>query len=174
MPIEKGGKDMKKILLAMPIVFAVIFGYAAVTSTACDMMFKSENPSGTVRLLGTAVVNPQGEELGFITDLASDSNEQVAFAVLLYGAYEDYGDGGRLVAVPFGALSCGDQNCALDHTKEQLASAPVFIAKSDLADQNIAENIYRYFGQHPYWTEEESVVIEYEGTQDFPRDFDVY
>lgn len=165
---------MKKIMLTMIVISALIFGYAVVSPSACEMMSISGDTSGTVRLLGAAVMNPRGEDLGSITDLVPDSNGQIAFAILLYGTYEDYPDGGRLVAVPFGALSCSDWNCALDNSKDQLDSAPVFISKSDLADENIAENIYRYFGQQPYWTDQESTAIEYEGAQDFPQDFDVY
>lgn len=42
---------------------------------------------------------------------------------------------------------------------ERLESAPRF-RLSDLAKQEWAEDVYRYFGQQPYWTEGGGAVTE--------------
>jgi hypothetical protein len=164
---------MRKMMLIMPLVFALVFGYGVVKSSAGEWM-SSEDEPGMAILIGAAVKNHEGEDLGFINDFVSDPYGRISFAILLHGTYEEYGDEGRRVAVPFAALSCGFQDCVLDSSKEQLDSAPVFISKSDLEDLRMAEDIYRYFGQQPYWTEEET--MEHEGMEDFPRpqDYDLF
>jgi hypothetical protein len=53
--------------------------------------------------------------------------------------------GGLFKAAPYG---CG----YLHISKEKLTTAPAF-QKSDLSTQREAEDIYRYFGQQPYWSE---------------------
>ena len=59
-----------------------------------------------------------------------------------------------MLAVPFGTLSCAGQDCTLDSSYEKLASSPVFISKDELTERKLADDIYRYFGVQPYWTEE--------------------
>ena len=61
----------------------------------------------------------------------------------------------RYIAVPFNALSLGlgREYFVLNTTRERLASAPSFNEKKDLSNRAFAENVYRYFGQQPYWTE---------------------
>jgi hypothetical protein len=58
------------------------------------------------------------------------------------------------VAVPFSALSCEGQKCILNASRETFDSAPTFVLEGDLAEQKLAEDIYRYFGLQPYWIEE--------------------
>jgi hypothetical protein len=59
------------------------------------------------------------------------------------------------VAVPFGTLSTrGEDVFVLNTTSEQLALAPGFDEFSDLNNSRWAGNVYRYFGQQPYWTEQ--------------------
>jgi hypothetical protein len=44
-----------------------------------------------------------------------------------------------------------------------LDSAPSFVWKEDLApEKKLAEDVYRYFGLQPYWTEEEATEHEFE------------
>ncbi len=64
------------------------------------------------------------------------------------------GIGGKLVAVPYSALSFDTvgKHLVLNASKEKLDSASAF-KRSDLADQKWAEDTYRFFGQQPYWTE---------------------
>ena len=139
---------MRKIILAAVLVLALIFGYAVAKSMAHEMMSKSGETS---ELLGTAVKNPQGEDLGTIADIVTGPEGRVAFVVLSYWVSDDTQ---KRVAVPFGALSCEEQNCVLNASKDTLDSAPTFVLEDDLTEPRLAEDIYRYFGVQPYWTEE--------------------
>jgi hypothetical protein len=42
----------------------------------------------------------------------------------------------------------------LDATREKLASAPAVEEKEESIDQGKAMEVYRYFGQTPYWVDE--------------------
>ena len=64
------------------------------------------------------------------------------------------GRGNSQVAVPFDELSMNANAFALDTTQKQLTSAPSFNELADMNNLRYAENVYKYFGQHPYWTEE--------------------
>ncbi|MFB3885167.1 MAG: PRC-barrel domain-containing protein [Thermodesulfobacteriota bacterium] len=96
-------------------------------------------------IIGTDVMNHQGEAFGKVNDFVIDTNGKVPFAVLSYGE--------KLVAIPFGTLtySTEGKHLVLDLSREKLDSAPTF-DKSVLADRKWIEDAYRYFGQTPYWT----------------------
>ncbi len=115
---------------------------------------------------GTVVKNQSGERLGAIRDVVVDSRGQVSFAIIGGGApsLETYplgaewlwglGIGEKSIAVPFAALNLDHPgNVLLNATREQLESAPAYQA-GDLSDTKRAENVYRFFGQQPYWSEE--------------------
>lgn len=146
---------MKSTLRAIGLALALIFGNAVANSMADGMMSRSAEASDTNDLLGAAVKDPQGGFLGIVTDFVKEPDGRVTFAILNFGKYEDYGEGGRMVAVPFDTLSCAGQDCRLDSSYENLTSAPVFISKDELTEWKLAEDIYRYFGVQPYWTEDE-------------------
>jgi hypothetical protein len=86
-----------------------------------------------------------------ITGIVPGPQGRVAFVVLNYWISDDTQ---RRVAVPFNALSCGEGTCVLNAGRDTLDSAPTFVLDDDLAEPNLAEDIYRYFGIRPYWTEE--------------------
>jgi hypothetical protein len=153
---RKEGEAMRRTVLAIALAFALIFGYAVARSMADEMTQKSVGTSDINNLLGASVKNSQGELLGIITDFVKEPDGRGSFAILNFGKYEDYGEGGRMVAVPFGTLSCAGHDCALNSSYENLASSPVFLSKDELTERKLAEDIYRYFGVQPYWTEEES------------------
>jgi sporulation protein YlmC with PRC-barrel domain len=115
---------------------------------AYEMMSKSGETS---ELLGAKVKNPQGEDLGTITEIVTGPEGRAAFAVLTYWISDDTQ---KRITVPFNALSCEEQNCVLNASKDTLDSAPTFVSEDDLAERKLAEDIYRYFGILPYWTEE--------------------
>jgi sporulation protein YlmC with PRC-barrel domain len=134
-----------------------------------EMTAKSGETCEIKNLVGASVKNPQGEDLGLIIDFVKDSNDRAVFAILVYGDYETYGDFGKQVAIPFAALSCMEQNCILNASKDRLDSAPSFVWKEDLdPEKTLAEDIYRYFGLQPYWTEEESAKHEMTPEYDWP------
>jgi hypothetical protein len=148
---RKKGWEMRKVMIATALVLALIFGYAVANSMAHEMMSKSGETSGVSKLLGTTIKDPQGQDLGRIIDIVTGPEGRVAFAVLSYWISDDTQE---RVAVPLGALSCEEQNCVLNASKETLESAPTFISGDDLAEPKMAAYIYRYFGVPPYWTEE--------------------
>jgi len=141
---------MRKIMIATALVLALIFGYAAARSMAHEMTSKGREPSEVSKLSGAMVKNPQGEDLGTITDVVTGPEGRVAFAVLSYWISDDTQE---RIAVPIGALSCEEQNCVLNASKDTLDSAPTFVSEDDLVERKLAEDIYRYFGLQPYWTE---------------------
>jgi hypothetical protein len=141
---------MRKIILAAILTLALIFGFAVPNVTASGMMEKSGETSEVNELLGKGVKNPKGEDLGTITDLVAGPEGHIAFAVVSYWISADTQ---MRVAVPFSALSCEGQKCTLNASRETFDSAPTFVLEGDLAEQKLAEDIYRYFGMQPYWTE---------------------
>lgn len=112
-----------------------------------------DRPYGASEIVGTQVKNPQGEVVGKIDDLVFDDEGRISFAVLGYGGF--LGIGQNLVAVPITSLSYVGQprHFALNTTKEDIQSAPLF-GKKALDDPGWANGVYRYFGQQPYWTKE--------------------
>ena len=106
--------------------------------------------SESTRLVGAEVLYPKGEGAGRVNDLVIDAwDGHIAFLVLS----DVTGRGDTLVAVPFSALtSRGGNVFVLNATEEQLASASSFDRSEDLSNPRWAEDVYRYFGQSPYWT----------------------
>ncbi len=105
------------------------------------------------RLIGTQVKNSDGERLGSINDFVFDQEGRVIFAVL------DRED--RFVAIPFSALSISgaapeEARVVLNVDKQKLDGAPEFDRTKAMTDRRWASDVYRYFGQQPYWTEPEA------------------
>lgn len=105
----------------------------------------------STKLMGGKVQTPNGEELAHVNDLVIDSSDgHIPFVVLSNVA----GRGDTLLAVPSNDLSrTGENVFVLNPTRYQLVSAPSFDEITDLSNLRFAENVYRYFGQHPYWME---------------------
>jgi sporulation protein YlmC with PRC-barrel domain len=103
------------------------------------------------RLMGTEVQTSEGMDVARVHDFVIDSSDgHIAFLVLsdVPGRADAY------IAVPFSALSRRGENVfVLNTTEAKLASAPIFNKDQDLSNLRFAENVYRYFGQAPYWTE---------------------
>ena len=74
-------------------------------------------------------------------------------AILSHGGFLRINE--KETAVPFSVLKYDPiaQHLILDVSKEKLAAAPAF-KMSDLSAQGGIEDIYRYFGQEPSWSEE--------------------
>jgi sporulation protein YlmC with PRC-barrel domain len=90
--------------------------------------------------------NLQGDDLGKIEDLVMDSRGRVLFAIL---AHKE-----TTILIPLAALSLDRSGSffVLDASDEMLDSAPSYEGS---ADESRAEEIYRHFGQAPYWKEGE-------------------
>jgi len=104
------------------------------------------------QIVGASVKNQQGEGLGKIRDLVIDSQGHVPLVILTHGGF--WGMGGKLVAIPFSALNLDKKgkDFVFNSTQEKLDSAPAF-GVNDLSQEKWPEDVYRFFGQHPYWME---------------------
>ena len=166
---------MKKTLVMLAVFAVISFGFTVANGDAgkSDDGSAGKNPLGSYfdrtydvsKLIGMKVNNEQGENLGIIENLVADSHGRIAYAILSYGGV--LGIGKTMVAVPFEALSYNSPGrlFVLNMSKEQLASAPKYKGRSDLANPKLAEDIYRFFGQHPYWTEENTEIPKNQGVE---------
>lgn len=150
---------MNKILTILAVVCLLGFGFVG-SSKAASSMAQADLTCNTADLIGTQVRNPAGEILGSISDLVFGPRGRPIVAILYQDDLQDF-DVTRHVAVPFSALSISDMGpfqmrVVLNIGKEELYSAPRFDKTKDLNDMKWAAGVYRYFGQQPYWTEEES------------------
>jgi hypothetical protein len=143
---------MEKLLrIAIMLVFALSVGYATTRTIGDERTSRSGEISEPRKLAGKTVKNPQGENLGVITDIVAGPQGRTAFVVLSYWISDDTQ---KRVAIPFGVLSCDEENCVLHADKSALNIVPPFILEDDLAEPKLAEKIYGYFGLQPYWAEE--------------------
>ncbi len=153
---------MNKIFTILAVVSLLGFGFVG-GSNGSSSMAQTGLTSGAADLIGAQVTNPAGEILGSISDLVFDPKGRPVVAILYQGDLEDF-DVTRQVAVPFRALSISEMGASqmsvvLNIGRGELNSAPRFDKTKDLKDLNDmkwAAGVYRYFGQQPYWTEEES------------------
>jgi sporulation protein YlmC with PRC-barrel domain len=109
-------------------------------------------------LAGDTVRNAQGEDLGKIDEIMIDiPSGQVAYAVVSVGGVLGIGD--KLFAVPWSALTVDeDEKCfILNVDKRTLETAPGFDKNNwpDMADTSWGSEVHRYYGESPYWEEEE-------------------
>jgi hypothetical protein len=145
---------MNKLLTGLSVV--AVFGLALVANAyAMGSMHKNDMAMNydVNRLIGTQVKNSEGEGLGSINDFVFDQGGRVIFAVLDHDS--------RFVAIPFSALSISgatpeEAKVVLNVDKQKLDGAPEFDRTKAMADRRWAADIYRYFGQQPYWTEPEA------------------
>ncbi len=105
-------------------------------------------------LIGDAVVNRKGEDLGKIEDLMIDPEQgRVGYAVLSFGGFLGVGD--KLFAVPMQALKLSreDKKFVLDVDKEKLKNAPGFDKDHwpDMTDRTFGTKVYSYYETRPYW-----------------------
>ena len=141
---------MTKRVLFSTLVLGFALSFVAANVFGAEPMPMGSENYEVSQLLWVDVQNRQGDHLGKIADFVIDSDGRVAMAVIL-GPPADH----RLVAVPFSALSLGPsaRYWIMDITREKLAAAPSF-RKEDLSKGKLAEDVYRYFGLEPSWTDE--------------------
>ncbi len=161
---------MEKIMaivfaLAAVMVFGISMGMAQQSSSLSGTAASPSMTNGGIAsydafdLRGAQVTNPQGQGLGRISDFIFDQDGRIILVVLYRGgnvAYED----GKYVAVPFSALSISEPkphetSVVMNVDEQKLAQAPSFDIGKGLTDLRTADDVYRYFGQQPYWTEGE-------------------
>jgi sporulation protein YlmC with PRC-barrel domain len=147
---------MVKFSLTVLIVALSLAFIVASVNAAEQMAGGLGRAFGANEIIGIYVENHSGERLGKITDLVADSEGRIALVILSHGGF--WGIHEKETAIPFGALRYDQaaKQVVLDISKEELAAAPTF-KMSDLSDQKLAESVYRYFGQQPYWSEGEAL-----------------
>ena len=144
---------MKAYTLIIVLIAVLTIGLATGDAFSQEPTSKPMTSYEMSRLLGTDVENPQGEHLGRVTDFMVDSTGRIELAIILQDQLETGNT--RHVAVPFDALSYvpSTHRFTLNTTSGRWASAPTFDPNQDLTNRKFAEEVYRYFGLEPYWTE---------------------
>lgn len=147
---------MKKVFLFGFIVL-LGFGLVASGSFAASLGEKSLKTFDTMKLIGVAVRNPNGEILGLVNEIIVDSGGR-AFAIVNHGDYDLYGEGGVNTPVPIAALKIserqsGKERIVLNTDAEHMVFAPYY-DPTKVNDRQYEANVYSYFGVSPYWTEE--------------------
>jgi sporulation protein YlmC with PRC-barrel domain len=106
-------------------------------------------------IIGDAVTNAAGEDLGKIEDLMIDLDySRVGYAVVSFGGFLGIGD--KLFAVPLEALTLDAPNhrFLLDVKRERLENAPGFDKDNwpNTFDRSWGASIYEHYGHEPYWS----------------------
>ncbi|MFU8829236.1 MAG: PRC-barrel domain-containing protein [Phycisphaerales bacterium] len=110
------------------------------------------HPARTAEMRGTKVTNPEGEDLGKITDLVVDSKTgHMPYAVVSFGGV--LGIGRESVAVPMEAFGKDGRKdrFVLSTSREQLEQAPDFDPNNwnNLHDDSWRDKISKAFGKTP-------------------------
>jgi ribosomal 30S subunit maturation factor RimM len=105
-------------------------------------------------MIGTDVVNAQGENLGDVKEVVIDPHTgKVAYAVVSFGGFLSMGE--KLFAIPFSAFTYDVRNneyvLAID--KKQLETAPGFDNEHwpTMSDEKWNRDVYKYYKREPYW-----------------------
>jgi len=147
---------MRQIVSLVAAVSILILGVLAVSLYASEPMLRGWHRSyQTSEVMGSVVMNHEGKYLGRVKDFVFDQDGRVTFAIIGFGKYWKV-IGEDSVAVPFGALAYDPEgkHLVVDISWERFQSAPRFSKNELMMDRRREEEVYRYFGQQPYWTEE--------------------
>ena len=130
----------------------------------------SNSPITASSIIGTNVVNPDGEMLGDVKEIVIDPRTgRVAYAVVSFGGF--LGMGTKLFAIPFSALKYNvtksevvnneyivnsehiQSEYVLDISKERLEKAPGFDTDHWplMTDEKWHRDMHRYYERLPYW-----------------------
>lgn len=106
----------------------------AAGATTTQQAALPENPLGQMtadELIGKSVVNQSGEEVGDISDIVINTQDQAVLAIISVGGF--LGIGGKDVAVPFDQLQPGENEAILmgSATAEELKSMPAYEEQPD-------------------------------------------
>jgi hypothetical protein len=105
-------------------------------------------------IIGTKVVNPEGENLGEMKEVAIDPlTGRVAYAVVSFGGFLSMGK--KLFAIPFRSFEYNALNnqYVLDIARDRLAAAPGFDADHwpSMSDEKWNREVHTYYDSSPYW-----------------------
>ncbi len=109
-------------------------------------------------LIGADVQNDRGEKIGDIKDLAIDPDRgRVVYVVMSFGGFLGAGD--KLFALPTGVLQMPGTGgpVVVKVEKDRLKNARGFDKNQwpNLADPVFVTSTYEYYGQRPYWTDDD-------------------
>jgi hypothetical protein len=148
----------KKITTLLVLVSLLSLGMAPPSDSKGSLAEKEGLPSTLTDLIGMQVKNRVGDDLGMISDITLDPMG-LPFVVLYQGAIEDF-DVARYVLVPFSAFSISktkspEKAVILNFDRQRLLAAPSFDRSKGMNMRPSQwEEIYRYYGQIPYWKKE--------------------
>jgi sporulation protein YlmC with PRC-barrel domain len=145
---------MNKTLSIIAVLSILSLGFAAgcQPSSVAQRGFPGYQ---TTELIGLAIKDRDGVELGQISDLVVDCNGHIDFAIVNQLGSDQFP--ARLVVVPFRALmiSKGESDhisVVFNVNKEKFYEGPEW-SHENLADLKQAYSVYRHYGIQPYWTE---------------------
>jgi PRC-barrel domain protein len=117
---------------------------------------RNETPAliASDKVEGTAVYRSNGERVGTIENVMIDKRSgRVAYAVLSFGGF--LGIGEDHYPLPWPLLTYNEQlgGYEVNISESQLKGAPKYSARSDWdwANAQADREIYRYYGETPYW-----------------------
>lgn len=148
---------MNKLVNLIAVLSVLAFGLGAATVYGSGPISKGwERSYGTNEIIGTWVMNHEGKYLGRVQDLVFDPDGHVIFAIIGQWRWNLKIIGKSSVAVPFNELTYDRSGkrpvVVVDISWEKFQDAPRFV-KAELTDRQRVEEVYKYFGQQPYWTE---------------------
>jgi sporulation protein YlmC with PRC-barrel domain len=96
--------------------------------------------------IGRPVVLNEGASAR-IQDMAVDPSGRIALLVLsnISGRQDT-------IAVPYGAVAWSPDRLVINVPGDKWANAPAFEGAAELGNRDYLMNVYRYYGQTPYWT----------------------
>jgi hypothetical protein len=147
---------MNRILTIGAVILFLSLSFAGNSHAGSLLRHNGFREYDSTKLVGSMVKSLDGEDLGRILNLEIDSQGRVDFAMVVEDGFEEFP--GRFVAVPFSNLTVSEGRSAqiqvtLNADKEDFFTAPDFNAK-DLDNRQRVTEMYRHFGEEPYWTEE--------------------
>jgi hypothetical protein len=146
---------MRKLTLFFVAMILIAFTYMSTMVLAEGMKDPVAKSHEEMSLwIGKMVKSAEGEDLGSVKDFCWDPEGRVSFAIVSHGGLLGFFE--TKVAVPYSALTYDKeaQHFTTTISKDRFANAPAIKDEANLTDRSFADEIYRYFGQQPYWTEE--------------------
>jgi sporulation protein YlmC with PRC-barrel domain len=135
----------------IPLLFYTVGARAAEKEPAAQAKVEVANTFRASELVGTAVRNREGKDLGKIEDLVVEMNSgDVRYAALSFGGFAGFGD--KLFAIPWQAMTFKfgekDRYFVFDVTPEQLEKASGFDQNNwpDIADPAWRASIDKHYG----------------------------
>ncbi len=148
---------MNQVAKLIVVVSIFVLGLLTTAAYASELSSRGWDRSYQAsEVIGLWVMNNEGKYLGKVQDLVFDPKGQVIFAIIGFSKLSWRLIGENSVAVPFSVLryepAAKHPTIVADIALKKFQAAPRF-AKADLMNRGREAEIYRYFGQQPYWTE---------------------